>query len=285
MDTSAGWGEGANSYRGENRPTEAIIVYYQKSRHIYGDLKIEILDDQNRVVDTVQGSKRRGLNRATWGLAISKPPVAPPGATGTGVSTGPRVVPGRYTVRLTKNDKVYTTPLNVVIDPRATYTIEDRKAQFALAMKIGESLNHMSWAVDAIIKVRDDATGRAAGLAAGDPLKGKLMSLSTTVDEIRKRIVATKEGGMITGEERLREYLAGLYGEVNGFDGRPTDSQVARATSLDHDIADVVAEFEALAGRELPSVNSQLTAKRLDPIVVAGEADWRKAHGLGVAAR
>jgi hypothetical protein len=97
--------------------------------------------------------------------------------------------------------------------------------------------------------------------------------------------VATKEGGMITGEERLREYLAGLYGEVNGFDGRPTDSQVARATSLDHDLADVIGEFEALAGRELPVVNSQLTAKKLDPIAVADEADWRKAHGLGEAAR
>jgi hypothetical protein len=32
---------------------------------------------------------------------------------------------------------------------------------------------------------------------------------------------------------------------------------VARAANLDHDIADVVAEFQALAGRELPSLNSQ----------------------------
>jgi len=37
---------------------------------------------------------------------------------------------------------------------------------------------------------------------------------------------------MITGEERLREFLGGLYGDVNGYEGRPTDQQAARADAL-----------------------------------------------------
>jgi len=56
----------------------------------------------------------------------------------------------------------------------------------------------MSWAVDAIIAVRDAATEK------------KLTTLAADVDKIRSKIVATKEGGAITGEERLREFLAGL---------------------------------------------------------------------------
>ena len=49
-----------------------------------------------------------------------KPPRVPPAATAMfGAAEGPRVLPGTYTVRMTKGDKVYTTQLNVVLDPRA----------------------------------------------------------------------------------------------------------------------------------------------------------------------
>jgi hypothetical protein len=76
-----------------------------------------------------------------------------------------------------------------------------------------------------------------------DPLRKQAETLAADVDQIRTNIVATKEGGMITGEERLREYLGGLYGDVTQYDGRPTDSQIARAAGLAHDLDDVVSEF------------------------------------------
>jgi len=43
---------------------EAVITYYQQKRHIFGDLKIEILDPDGKLLTTVPSSKRRGLNRA-----------------------------------------------------------------------------------------------------------------------------------------------------------------------------------------------------------------------------
>jgi len=48
-------------FTGQSRPTEASIPYYQKARHIFGDLKIEILDPDGKLVDTVSSSKRRGV--------------------------------------------------------------------------------------------------------------------------------------------------------------------------------------------------------------------------------
>ena len=259
-------------------PTPSNHYTTKKARHIFGDLKIEILDAKGNVIDTLAGSKRRGLNRATWSMHL-KPPTAPPAATLAGGATvGPRVVPGNYTVKLTKGEKTYTMPLTIAIDPRATYGLDDRKAQFALAEQLMQSLNHMSWAVNSILEVRDSSKARVALLKAGDPLEPRLTKLATDADVIRKKIVATKEGGMITGEERLREFVAGLYGDVNSYDGRPTDSQLLRATALDKELADVIAEFQALTSRDLPSVNEQLAAKKLEPIRVTTEADWQKAH-------
>ncbi len=50
------WPEGDETFHGRSRPTDAQITYYQKSRHIFGDLKIEIFDQDGKLVDTVAGS-------------------------------------------------------------------------------------------------------------------------------------------------------------------------------------------------------------------------------------
>ena len=124
-----GWAEGDNSFHGPGRPEDAAITYYQRSRHIFGDLKIEVFDDQGKLVDTIASSKHRGVNRATWSMHM-KPPRVPPAASALfQAAQGPRVLPGVYTVKMTKGDNVYTAKLNVVMDPRAAYTLADRKEQ------------------------------------------------------------------------------------------------------------------------------------------------------------
>lgn len=275
IEAFGGWVEGDASYSGPSRPTEAFIPYYQKTRHIFGDLKIEILDEQGKLIDSLPSSKHRGVNRALWNMHL-KPPKVPPAASSLGAATtGPRVLPGTYTVKMTKNDKVYTTKLNVVLDPRVSYTIEDRKAQFDLANKLVAGLNHMSWAVDAIVEVRDGANDRAAKLKPNDPLRAKLANLASSADAIRGKIVATKEGGAITGEERLREFMGGLYGDVTGYDGRPTNEQVARADVLNRELEDVIKEFTQLTDAQLKPLNAQLRSKKLAPIEVINEQEWQ----------
>src|SRR4051812_41442372 len=273
---NGGWPDGANSFEGPERPQAAMIPYYQRSRHIFGDLKIEILDAQGKLVDTVSPSKHRGVNRAMWSMRLKAPTVPPAASLSGGAAEGPRVLPGTYTVRMTKGDQVYTTQLNVVLDPRAKYTVEDRKVQFALVNRLGGMLNHMSWAVAAIVAVRDQANAAAAKLPANDPLRKQLAALAASEDAIRGKIVATKEGGAITGEERLREFLGGLYGDVNGYDGRPTDSQTARADALSRELDDVVKQFNDATSKQLGPVNKALAGKKLAAIKFPSEAEWQK---------
>ena len=238
-----GWAEGDNSYTGPSRPSEAFIPYYQKGRHIFGDLTIEIFDEDGKLVDTIASSKRRGVNRAAWSMRLKPPRVPPAAAALFGAAIGPRVLPGTYTVKMTKGDQTYTTKISVTLDPRAPYSVEDRRAQFGLVNRLGTTLDHMSWAVDAIIGVRDAAADRAGKVQDTDALRRRLADLAAAVDKIRAKIVATKEGGMITGEERLREYLGGLYGDVNQYDGQPTEEQIARSDALRRELDDVVREF------------------------------------------
>jgi photosystem II stability/assembly factor-like uncharacterized protein len=276
FDTFGGWPEGDETFTGRNRPSEAQITYYQKGRHIFGDLKIEILDQDGKLVDTVAGSKHRGLNRASWPMRV-KAPAVPPAATALfEAAQGPRVLPGTYTVKMTKGDNVYTEQLNVVLDPRAKFSLEDRKLQFDVAMKIYRTIEHMTFAVEAIEGVRNAANDRAGKVQEKDPLKKQLQDLAARCDALRSKIVATKEGGMITGEERIRELLGQLYGAVNFYEGRPSDYQTARADSLAHELEDVIGDFQKVTQKELAAINAGLKKKKVNAISVLTEAEWQK---------
>jgi photosystem II stability/assembly factor-like uncharacterized protein len=271
-----GWANGDAAFVGPNPPGEAVITYYQKKRHIFGDLKIEVVDEAGKVLGTIPSSKRRGLSRATWSMRL-KPPKVPRAATAAfGAAFGPRVLPGTYTVKMTKDKNIYTTQLTVIPDPRARHTPADRKAQFDLTLKLHDMLGEMTFAVDRINNVRLALDDRAGKLPAGDPLGKRLQAASAAVDELRKKIVATKEGGMITGEERLREFLAGLYGDVNFYEGRPSQTQVERTDALTRELADVVKDFEAWLARELAGINSELAKKQLEPIKPLTREEWEK---------
>jgi hypothetical protein len=276
FDVQGGWPEGDESFVGRSRPSDAQITYYQKGRHIFGDLKIEIVDQDGKLVDTVAGSKRRGLNRAGWSMRLKPPAVAPAASALFEAAQGPRVLPGKYTVKLTKGDQTYTEQLDVAMDPRAKYSREERQAQFDLSMKVYQLLEHMTYGVEAIEGVRDAANARAARIAEKGPLRKQLQTLAADCDALRSKIVATKEGGMITGEERIREHIGQLYGAVNGYDGKPTDYQVARNESLAHELQDVIDEFQKLTQKELAGINAGLKKKKLEAITVLAEGDWQK---------
>ncbi len=271
-----GWVNGDAAFSGPNPTDEAVITYYQQKRHIFGDLKIEILDPSGKVLTTIPTSKRRGLNRATWSMRLKAPRVPTAASAAFGAAFGPRVLPGTYTVRMTKDKNVYTTKLEVTADPRSKHTALDRKAQFDLALKLYGELGDMTYAVDRINGVRLGLDARGARLPAGDPLAKRLHDASARVDELRKKIVATKEGGMITGEERLRENLADLYGNVINYEGRPAQTQVQRTDAIARELADVMRDFDAWLAKELPGINAALVAKQLPPISALTREEWEK---------
>jgi photosystem II stability/assembly factor-like uncharacterized protein len=278
FNANGGWPQGDAAFVGPSRPNDAQITYYQKARHMFGDLKIQVYDPNGtKLTEFTPKAKHKGLNRAPWSMRLP-PPIIPPGAQVLfQASQGPRVMPGTYPVKLVKGDKTYDGQVTLVLDPRAKFTIEDRKANYDLSMKLYTMLGHMSYEVAAIQAVRDSATDRAGKLAKNNPTQAKLEQLSSKADALRSKIVATKEGGAITGEERIREHVGELYGYVTQYEGRPTNYQVARADALNHELDDVVSDFGKLTA-DLPAVNSSLQKAKLEPITVPNEAEWLKEH-------
>lgn len=258
-----GWSEGDAKFVGENAPGGAVITYYQRTRHLFGALKLEILDASGKVIDTIPASKRRGINRVTWSMRV-KPPRVPKAAQIAFAGTqGPRVMPGTYTVRLTKNKQVYETTIEVGLDRRATYTLDDRQAQYAAGMRVHALFERMTALTDRIQFLQMMAGGIAGQLPPKDKLGASLSSFVAGAEAVRKDIVATKEGGAITGEERLREFTDQLYSAILGYEGRPAQTLMERIGVLESDLDEITAKFDALSDKSLPKLNTELKQRKL----------------------
>jgi photosystem II stability/assembly factor-like uncharacterized protein len=259
---SGGWSTGDASFTGANPEGGAVLTYYQRTRHLFGRISLQVLDSAGGVVDTIPASARRGINRVAWTMQVKPPEVPPAAQLARAGFNGPRVLPGVYTVRLTKGDKIYETTVQVGLDRRATFNEADRKAQYDAAMRVHALFGSMSALVHRINGVREAADRELESLAAADPARRPVEALASKVDEVRKRVVATTEGGAITGEERLREHADQLYGAILSYEGRPADYQVRRIDVLSDELAETDAAFQSVLKTELRAANAALKKKK-----------------------
>jgi photosystem II stability/assembly factor-like uncharacterized protein len=261
IEGSGGWANGAAMFVGDNPPDAAVINYYQRERHLFGKLKIEVLDSTGRVLDEIPASKRPGLNRVMWTMR-EKPPRVPPAAQiAFGGTRGVRFAPGEYTVRLTKNGKTYETKFTVGLDRRAKFSEADKKAQVDAALKVRALFDDESALMDRIVFLRREVAKSGEGFTGSDSMVKTVKDFDGKIEAVRKKIVATTEGGAITGEERIREHTDELYGALLSYEGKPGDYHLAYIDTLRRELDDVSKDFEQLLSKDLPAFNQSLKGK------------------------
>jgi multidrug efflux pump subunit AcrA (membrane-fusion protein) len=173
-----------------------------------------------------------------------------------------------------KGKDTFLSTVTVVPDPGSKHTEADRAAQLAAAGKLYGLVEKLAYLVDALSNVRDQAKSAVAALPEKDAIRKRVQALADEMEAQRKSLVASQRGEGISGEEKLREELGMLYGNVNGYEGRPTQSQLDRMVVLDKDLSAAIAKFEATATKETTALNAQLTAKKIQPIKVLSAAEW-----------
>src|SRR5947208_3289055 len=265
VDGAAHWAQ----YRGGHLPTVSVR-----------DLAVHARDS-----DLVIATHSRGLNRVVWTMHRSPPHVPPAVQVAFAGTQGPRVPPGTYRIRMVRGDKTYDTQLTVGLDRRVKWTVAVRKAQYDAAMNVYTLFNDESALFARISGLRAQVAEAGKGRAEEDPLHKKLADFDGKLDELRRRIVATKEGGAITGEERLREHTDQLYGALLSWEGPPSAYQIDNIAAMRAELSDIDAGFAALTARELPALNSLLQKEGLKTLAVptpgADEQPGAGAHGGG----
>jgi hypothetical protein len=271
---------GNDEFVGRNPPEAASIVYYQSRRHVFGDLRIEVLDADGNVITSIPGGKLRGMNRVEWPMRLPMPKL-PASTQLVPTFSGPRVEEGTYAFRIIKGSKTYEGTVELIPDPRGSHSVEDRRLQQRTALDLYRALEHLAYLVESATDLRDQAR-RAADSTGGGTAK-RLRDYADELDAYRKGLVATSDAGWLSGEEKLREDLGNLFASVNGYDGRPTESELQRLGVLRRRLDEAEARFGALTEpSRLDPLNRQLERAKRSPLRLLTEAEWReKPEGGG----
>jgi photosystem II stability/assembly factor-like uncharacterized protein len=267
---------GDDGFVGANPPSSAKITYYLKERHIFGDLKLEILDSEGRIVKSLPTGKRKGINIVYWDMRLKPPKVSFKPGVPTGVAYGPMVPEGTYTVKITKNGKSYFGKLELRPDPVSTHKEEDRKLQYETVMKLYGMLEKLAYISDSVLNAKKELDGRIEILEKekrGKGLRKILKDFSEKLKKFHSELVS--EEGMYT-EPKLSERVLDLYSSVSSYGGRPTNSQLLHTSVLEEEVKKAEEKFKEIKGKELPQINSKLSSARLKPIQILEEEEFKK---------
>jgi hypothetical protein len=109
--------------------------------------------------------------------------------------------------------------------PYWKHTEADRKLQRETLMRAYNLLEELAAVDQKILDTRDTLKSKEA-TAKGSVLK-KIKTLISSCENMHEKISATQAGeGGITGQVRLRENIAEIYGAVAGYPGKPTNLQI-----------------------------------------------------------
>jgi len=256
---------GDDDFAGDNPPSSVSINYYMKKRHVFGDMFMEVYDQDGEMIKKLPAGKRKGINRVQWRMQMKRPKVPSSVQLLGWAMLGPSYPPGEYTVRIIKNKDTITGPIKVQYDDNPHHTIADRDERYKYLMKAYHMLEDLAYLDNQIIELRDQSAAKSDSVK-GNLIK-KLSTLSENMAALRLKIVATREG-RITGEERLRERIGNIYGGLLGYQGRPTQSQITGLKELGDQMKGYQNQVDEIISNTLPVYNKKLEKSGLKPITL-----------------
>ena len=217
-----------------------------------------------------------GMNRFNWNYRGERP-TRVPGAVGwPGPPSGPRAVPGTYTVELEAGEVVRTAQFEILPDPRHDTTPDEFADQHELLTEILDAIDEAHKAVNDVRTVRGqiaDAMKRARAAGLEDDLKDDAKSLRETLTEIEETILQTKSKSSqdpLNFPVRLNDKLASLAYTVDG-DHPPTAQSREVFAYLNGQLAEQFDRLGVVMDEEIPAFNAKVLDLRVPAIVLENE--------------
>ncbi|HEX7191767.1 MAG TPA: hypothetical protein VF381_09370, partial [Thermoanaerobaculia bacterium] len=206
-----------------------------------------------------------GHNRFAWDLRLPDAKKFPGMILWAGGTTGMRVLPGTYTVKLTVGDQSnassMTAPFEVRQDPRTSASAADLKAQYDF---VTSSLAKLSEVNEQIIKIRDvrkqltDVKKRVGSAKESKPIVDAANELDKKMTAVEEALYQTKNHSSedpLNYPIKLNDKLAGVAGSAATGSSAPTAQQIAVRDELVPQIDAQLAKLKAIWDTDLPAFN------------------------------
>ena len=244
-------------------PAYGAIIRYQLRTKPAADVpvKLEVLDSQGALVRTLAAIPREaGINTTAWNLGYDAPRLRrainpdDPSIQFFGMPSGPRVLPGRYVVRLTVGDEKAEQPLDVRVDPTSKTTPEALRQQFTVAMELRELQSLANDTLRALDgrKAELEAKRRAAqaipdggGAAAVRAITGEIAEVDSLLDILVKPATVP----YWSDGPRISDRIGALLRNIDQGNFAPTAAQQKLGKDLAVELRDALERVRKYLGR------------------------------------
>jgi photosystem II stability/assembly factor-like uncharacterized protein len=287
-----GFGGGGGGGAVGRNPSAGAVIYYHLKNKPGGEVTLELLDSSGKLIKKFTskavegqspaapaseedgffgggGGARRlpaegGLNRFVWDLRYPDATRFPGLIMWAGSTTGPRIVPGTYQVKLTVDGESMVQSFEVKKDPRLETTQADFAKQLDLLLKIRDKFSETS---EAILQIRDarkqidDITNRLKDQPNGKAIADAAKSLKAKLTAVEEELYQTRNQSSqdpLNYPIRLNNKLAALTGVAGSADSAPTEQTSAVFDELVGKIDVQLKKLEEIMRNDLPAFNKMV---------------------------
>ncbi len=277
--------DGPSFNAGQNPPYGVPINYYLADS-VAQNVEITIFNEAQEVVRSIEGTKGAGINRVWWDLRYEptfKPKLRtkPPGRPWVEMNgegwrplvtwdldlwqgqLGPRVTPGKYSVKVKIGDNEFIKSIQVLKDPNTVGTIETIREQVEFSLQLRDAMNTVVEMIDRVEWIRKELEEIIPTIKNGK-LKSELVALQEKSQGIAGKLYDIHLTG--AREDAFRSPMQ-LYGRLsalasditaNGVDFKPTNQQGEVYGILKDRLVRVQQEYTTLLDQQVPQLNNKL---------------------------
>ncbi len=269
----SGWGSPDLKKEGVNHPNGALIHYYIKELKAGDSVTLEVLDSTGQIVQGYSNSAekaehdpsavkplevRTGSNRFVWDLRYPGFQSFEGMVLYSSPNSGPKAVPGTYTVRLTYNGSSQEVPLEVLKDPRLPNTDADYRAQFEFLSAVRDEVSRANGAVAKIRKLQTDLDYLKQKSKDNPELTARIEKFETELSAIENNIHMTKNQSRqdpLNYGIRINNRLAFLMADSQRGDYPPTDQSQEFFQEVRAELNTELQALDRLVDGEIQGIN------------------------------
>jgi hypothetical protein len=236
-----------------------------RSQSAAGELQLEILDASGDVIRTLEPTNEAGVQQVVWDFRIAPAFEVPGGGGGGGfrggaaAGSGPKVLPGTYTARLTAGAQTHSMDFEVRHDPRRDVSRADLVARndavmraFALAKPIYESGQRLRAMDQRVSEVQAALKTAEVDAAMKESLQAEADALAEDIGEVRQAFGRANRLGRATSG-------------IENWSGVPSNDQMWSIETTWAEIPAVIEHINELLTTRMPAFEQSVAAAGLRP--------------------